>query len=98
MYILVFPSFHYLHQPVFIEGLLSSTVLMCRRRQWWIELACMAALGMGMGIMYLLDPLLVVRVLGAHRMATVMGLSQCFQCLAFTALGPAGGGCLFTSL
>ncbi|XP_045114151.1 uncharacterized protein LOC123506274 isoform X2 [Portunus trituberculatus] len=66
-------------------------VLMCNSDQQWITLACMAALGIGLGLFYLLDMLLVVRVLGVHRMSTVMGLSQFFRCLAFTALGPSGG-------
>lgn len=66
-------------------------VLMCNSGQSWIVLVCMAALGMGLGLFYLLDVLLVVRVLGVHRMSTVMGLSQFFRCLAFTALGPCGG-------
>ncbi|XP_063883815.1 monocarboxylate transporter 9-like isoform X2 [Scylla paramamosain] len=66
-------------------------VLLCNSGQYWIMLACMAALGMGLGVFYLLDVLLVVRILGVHRMGTVMGLSQFFRCLAFIALGPAGG-------
>ena len=70
---------------------------MCNNGQYWVMLACMAALGMGLSVFYLLDVLLVVRVLGVHRMATVMGLSQFFRCLAFTALGPIGGTCVYCS-
>ena len=63
---------------------------MCNSGQYWVMLACMAALGMWLGVFYLLDVLLVVRV-------TVMGLSQFFRCLAFTALGPIGGTCVYCS-
>ena len=72
----------------------SAVVLMCNISQWWVVLVCMAALGMGLGIAFLLDVLLVVRVLGAHRMMVVFGLSQFFRCVAYTVLGPSGGVCV----
>lgn len=59
--------------------------------QWWVVVACMGLFGMGLGTLYVLDVLIVVRVLGVQRLSSVFGLSHFFRCVVFFILGPVGG-------
>ncbi|XP_047481105.1 uncharacterized protein LOC125033549 isoform X2 [Penaeus chinensis] len=66
-------------------------VLLAWTDEWLVVMACAGAFGMGLGCLYLLDVLLMVRLLGVERLQSVLGVSQLLRSVAFIFIGPVGG-------
>lgn len=58
---------------------------------WIMVLASMIFIGVGLGIMYVLDVFIIIRVLGVEKLQSVYGVSQLLRVVAFGTLGPVGG-------
>ncbi|XP_063589531.1 uncharacterized protein LOC134766548 isoform X4 [Penaeus indicus] len=66
-------------------------VLLARTDEWLVVMASAGAFGMGLGCLYLLDVLLMVRLLGVEKLQSVLGMSQLLRSVAFIFIGPVGG-------
>ncbi|XP_042883522.1 monocarboxylate transporter 9-like isoform X2 [Penaeus japonicus] len=59
--------------------------------QWLVVMACAGAFGLGLGCLYILDVLLMVRLLGVEKLQSVLGMSQLLRSVGFIFIGPVGG-------
>lgn len=66
-------------------------VLLAWTDEWLVVMACAGAFGMGLGCLYLLDVLIMVRLLGVEKLQSVLGMSQLLRSVAFIFIGPVGG-------
>lgn len=71
--------------------LITLTVLLAWTDEWLVVMACAGAFGMGLGCLYLLDVLIMVRLLGVEKLQSVLGMSQLLRSVAFIFIGPVGG-------
>lgn len=61
------------------------------RESWTIVLICAAGFGFGLGIMYVLDLLLMMDILGQKKFQSVFGVSMVFRSCCSLVIGPIGG-------
>lgn len=66
-------------------------VLLAWTDEWLVVMGCAGAFGMGLGCLYLLDVLIMVRLLGVEKLQSVLGMSQLLRSVAFIFIGPVGG-------
>ncbi|XP_068214848.1 monocarboxylate transporter 13-like isoform X2 [Palaemon carinicauda] len=74
-----------------IIAILAANALLPVSGNYPLVLLAMGSLGIGLGIMYVLDVFIIIRVLGIERMQSVFGISQLLRVFAFATLGPLGG-------
>lgn len=69
----------------------SLTVMTYQRESWSVVLICAAGFGIGLGIMYVLDLLLMIFILGNKKFQSVFGVSMVFRSCCSLVIGPIGG-------
>lgn len=81
----------FLYAGAQIITILATNALVPSLDNYTMVLLTMGSLGIGLGIMYVLDVFIIIRVLGVDRMQSVFGISQLLRVFAFATLGPLGG-------
>ncbi|XP_066956598.1 monocarboxylate transporter 3-like isoform X12 [Macrobrachium rosenbergii] len=74
-----------------IIAILAPNALVLGSDNYTMVLLTMGSVGIGLGIMYVLDVYIIIRVLGIEKMQSVYGISQLLRALAYTIIGPMGG-------
>ncbi|ROT78174.1 hypothetical protein C7M84_003116 [Penaeus vannamei] len=82
------PFLYWSGQLLFLVTALVMTFL---RESWTIVLICAAGFGFGLGIMYVLDLLLMMDILGQKKFQSVFGVSMVFRSCCSLVIGPIGG-------
>ncbi|XP_068214851.1 monocarboxylate transporter 4-like isoform X2 [Palaemon carinicauda] len=74
-----------------IIAILAPNALMLGTHNYTMVLLTMGSVGIGLGIMYVLDVYIIIRVLGVERMQSVYGISQLLRAMSYCLIGPMGG-------